>query len=90
MGELKGLSQDILKSDADIANYNSEFQGLQSQLYQISQRSYENINLFDANGTLPFSSTGITIDINTTGQPHGLEVIELYQLPFTDRSYPIR
>ena len=81
MGELKGLSQDILKSDADIANYNSEFQGLQSQLYQISQRSYENINLFDANGTLPFSSTGITIDINTTGQPHGLEVVELYQLP---------
>ena len=82
MAELKGLSQDILKSDADIANYNSEFQALQDRLYQISQKSYENLNLFDAIGTLPFSSSGITIDINTTGQPHGLEVIELYQLPF--------
>ena len=81
---------DILKSDADIANYNSEFQGLQSQLYQISQRTYENINLFDANGTLPFSTNGITIDINTTGQPHGLEVIELYQLPLLTGLYPIR
>ena len=36
MGELKALSQDVLKNSSDIENYNSEFRTLQVQLYQMS------------------------------------------------------
>ena len=32
MAELKALSQDVLKNDSDIANYNAEFKNLQVQL----------------------------------------------------------
>ena len=40
MGELKALSQDVLKNSSDIANYNSEFHTLQLQLYQMSNTKF--------------------------------------------------
>jgi flagellin len=46
MGELKALSQDVLKNDSDISNYNAEFQNLQVQLYQISQETFNGVSLF--------------------------------------------
>jgi flagellin len=46
MGELKALSQDVLKNDSDIANYNAEFKNLQVQLYQISQETFNGVSLF--------------------------------------------
>jgi flagellin len=46
MGELKALSQDVLKNDSDIANYNAEFKNLQVQLYQMSQESFNGVSLF--------------------------------------------
>jgi flagellin len=46
MGELKALSQDVLKNNSDKANYNSEFQSLQVQLYQMSQETFNGVSLF--------------------------------------------
>jgi flagellin len=59
MGELKALSQDVLKNDSDIANYNAEFKNLQVQLYQISQETFNGVSLFSTTTT----STGGTSTI---------------------------
>ena len=46
MGELKGLSQDVLKSPDDIATYNSEFADLQQQLHALAQTEFNGVTLF--------------------------------------------
>ena len=46
MSELKILTEDSSKSDADIENYNTEFASLQVQLYQISKETFNGISLF--------------------------------------------
>jgi flagellin len=46
MGELKALTQDVLKSTDDINTYNSEFQSLQGQLYSLSQTKFNGVTLF--------------------------------------------
>ena len=46
MGELKSLSQDVLKNASDKANYNAEFQSLQEQLYQIGNERFNGVSLF--------------------------------------------
>ena len=52
MGELKALSQDVLKNSSDIANYNAEFKNLQVQLYQISQETFNGVSLFATTTTV--------------------------------------
>ena len=75
MAELKALSQDVLKNDSDIANYNAEFQNLQSQLYQMSETTFNGVSLFGnhttTNGSTQalFGGTGtqdITVSIFTS------------------------
>jgi flagellin len=56
MGELKSLSQDVLKNSSDIANYNAEFQNLQVQLYQMANENFNGVSLFATTTT----STGST------------------------------
>jgi flagellin len=51
MGELKSLSQDVLKNSADIANYNAEFKNLQVQLYQMSNEKFNGVSLFATKAT---------------------------------------
>ena len=47
MSELKGLaSSDPMKSDDDRASYNNEFKDLQSQLFSISQSSFNGVSMF--------------------------------------------
>ncbi len=46
MGELKALSQDVLKNSSDKANYNAEFMSLQNQLYQIGKETFNGVSLF--------------------------------------------
>ena len=46
MAELKALSQDVLKNDSDIANYNAEFKNLQVQLHQMSETTFNGVSLF--------------------------------------------
>ena len=51
MGELKSLSQDVLKNSADIANYNAEFENLQVQLYQMANEKFNGVSLFATKAT---------------------------------------
>ena len=63
MSELKGLvANDPMKSAADVANYNVEFQDLQTLLFILSGYEFNGHRLFDLNGTQSFASGGITID----------------------------
>lgn len=69
MGELKALSQDVLKNSSDIANYNSEFHTLQLQLYQMSDTKFNGVSLFGRGSTAVFggtSSQDITVSIYTS------------------------
>ena len=40
MSELKSMSLDVIKSDADVANYNVEFRALQEQLHSIASEKF--------------------------------------------------
>jgi len=51
MGELKALSQDVLKNSADVANYNAEFKNLQVQLYQMANEKFNGVSLFATKAT---------------------------------------
>ena len=51
MGELKALSQDVLKNSADVANYNAEFKNLQVQLYQIANEKFNGVSLMATKAT---------------------------------------
>ena len=80
MGELKALSQDVLKNDSDIANYNAEFKNLQVQLYQISQETFNGVSLFATTTTATGATSTIfggtaqqdnTVDVFTTERGGG-------------------
>ena len=51
MGELKALSQDVLKNSSDVANYNAEFKNLQVQLYQMANEKFNGVSLFATKAT---------------------------------------
>ena len=75
MGELKALSQDVLKNSSDINNYNSEFATLQVQLYQMAETTFNGVSLFaryDNSGTAAvFGSTSNTVSIYTSANGEG-------------------
>ena len=75
MAELKSLSQDVLKNDSDIANYNAEFKNLQVQLYQMSESKFNGVSLFattNAGGSVTFNTSGsgntVSIFTSATGE----------------------
>jgi flagellin len=71
MGELKGLTQDVLKSPSDIATYDSEFQDLQQQLHDLSVSTFNSVTMFandpaagngfDTGGSLNKSSSNLNV-----------------------------
>ena len=65
MGELKSLSQDVLKNSSDIANYNAEFQNLQVQLHQMASENFNGVSLF-ATTTTATGSTAAVFATNST------------------------
>ncbi len=46
MSELKSMSLDVIKSSADVANYNVEFTALQEQLHSIASEKFNGVSLF--------------------------------------------
>jgi flagellin len=73
MAELKALSQDVLKNDSDIANYNAEFKNLQVQLYQMSETTFNGVSLF---ATTYVNAAGVTTDadFNTAGSGNTVSI----------------
>jgi len=51
LAELKSLSLDVMKSVADISNYNTEFRALQQQLHAITAETFNGVSLFASTTT---------------------------------------
>ena len=66
MSELKSLSTDVLKSSTDIDNYESEFNDLRNQLYDLSKSQFNSVFLFGdwKEGTAGTETTGLDFDNN--------------------------
>ena len=69
MSELKSMSLDVIKSDADIANYNVEFEALQQQLHSIASEKFNGVSLFGtANNDGVFGTDVVNVTIFTSDQ----------------------
>jgi len=82
MSELKSMSLDVIKSDADVANYNVEFQALQQQLHSIASEKFNGVSLFglgpSAGGTnLVFGDDVVNVTIFTSDQGGSGAVVSL-------------
>ena len=82
MAELKSMSLDVIKSSADVANYNVEFKALQEQLHSIASESFNGVSLFgigpDAGGTnLVFGTGVVNVTIFTSDQGGSGAVVSL-------------
>ena len=74
LAELKSLSLDVMKSSADIANYNTEFRALQQQLYAITQETFNGVSLFASKTTsnaMTFGTDKHTISVFTSDRGAG-------------------
>ena len=68
MAELQSLSTDVLKSGDDIANYESEFNDLRAQLFQLTKTTFNGVGLFgDWEKDNPANVTGMSLDQNADG-----------------------
>ena len=65
LAELKSLSLDVMKSDADISNYNTEFRALQQQLHAITAETFNGVSLFASTTT---AGTAMTFGNAATGK----------------------
>ncbi len=77
MGELKALSQDVLKNSSDKANYNAEFMSLQNQLYQIGKETFNGVSLFATSTTSngnPNTTTGAVVFGGTDKQDNTVSI----------------
>jgi flagellin len=85
LAELKSLSLDVMKSDTDIANYNTEFKALQQQLYAITSETFNGVSLFastrvtaGADGsTMTFGVHKHTISVYTSDRGGAGSVVSL-------------
>jgi flagellin len=67
LAELKTLSLDVMKSSADVANYNTEFKALQQQLHAITTETFNGVSLFasttTAGGSMTFGTNNHTVSV---------------------------
>ena len=69
MAELKSMSLDVIKSSADVANYNVEFKALQEQLHSIASEQFNGVSLFGSGSSAVFGGTrsqDVTVSIFTS------------------------
>ena len=82
MSELKSMSLDVIKSSADVANYNVEFEALQQQLHSIASEKFNGVSLFglgpSAGGAnLVFGTGVVNVTIFTSDQGGSGAVVSL-------------
>ena len=66
MSELKILANDVTKNTNDVANYNTEFQALQTQLSSLTDQKFNGVSLFVQGGTAGSLSVSTTEDGGTS------------------------
>jgi flagellin len=84
LAELKSLSLDVMKSEADISNYNTEFRALQQQLFAITAETFNGVSLFasttTAGGAMTFGNAATgkhTISVFTSDRGAAGSVVSL-------------
>lgn len=82
MSELKSMSLDVIKSSADIANYNVEFEALQEQLHSIASERFNGVSLFgvgatDGSSNLKFGDDVVNVTIFTSDQGGSGAIVSL-------------
>ena len=81
LAELKSLSLDVMKSSADIANYNTEFRALQQQLFAITAETFNGVSLFasatTADANMIFGTDKHTISVFTSDRGAAGSVVSL-------------
>ena len=78
MSELPSMSLDVIKSSADVENYNVEFKALQQQLHSIASEKFNGVSLFatdTASGT--FGTDVVNVTIFTSDQGGSGAVVSL-------------
>lgn len=66
ISELKILASDVTKNSSDIANYETEFEALQTQLTAISGETFNGVSLFTSGATATTLAVATTQDGATT------------------------
>ena len=83
LAELKSLSLDVMKSSADISNYNTEFQALQQQLYSITQETFNGVSLFastaSGGGATTFGTDKHVVSVFTSDRGAAGSVVSLHK-----------
>ena len=82
MSELRSMSLDVIKSSADVANYNVEFVALQEQLHSLASEKFNGVSLFGqgpaAGGAqLAFGTGVVNVTIFTSDQGGSGAVVSL-------------
>ena len=79
MAELKALSQDVLKSATDKANYDTEFAALRTQLWDVGQEQFNGVSLFSSDATFGGSKTKDTdfVEVLTSERGSSGSVVSL-------------
>tara|TARA_Y100000588_G_scaffold153796_1_gene167966 strand:- start:7539 stop:8456 length:918 start_codon:yes stop_codon:yes gene_type:complete len=79
MAELKSLSLDVLKSDEDKDNYNTEFYALRSQLWDVGSELFNSVSLFSSSATFGGAKTLNTdfVEVLTSEQGSSGSVVSL-------------
>ena len=81
LAELKTLSLDVMKSSADVANYNTEFRALQQQLHAITTETFNGVSLFatttTAGGAMTFGTDKHTVSVFTSDRGAAGSVVSL-------------
>jgi flagellin len=78
MSELKSLSLDVIKSSADVANYDVEFKALQQQLHSIATEKFNGVSLFATDASSgTFGTNVVNVTIFTSDQGGSGSVVSL-------------
>ena len=81
LAELKTLSLDVMKSSADVANYNTEFRALQQQLHAITTETFNGVSLFatttTTGGAMTFGTDKHTVSVFTSDRGAAGSVVSL-------------
>ena len=78
MSELRSMSLDVIKSSADVANYNVEFQALQEQLHSLANEKFNGVSLFATDSSSGVFGTGVVnVTIFTSDQGGSGAIVSL-------------
>ena len=78
MSELRSMSLDVIKSSADVENYNVEFQALQEQLHSLASEKFNGVSLFATDtGSGVFKTNVVNVTIFTSDQGGSGAIVSL-------------